>query len=93
MSRLSGSEIKSKLTGLNGWVFKDNAITKIFTFSAYMEGIKFVNKLANKAEAANHHPDLVIGWCRVEVAFTSHDQGGVTEKCLQKAIETDAIKL
>ena len=93
MSRLTGSEIKSKLTGLNGWVFKDNAITKIFTFSAYMVGIKFVNKLANKAEAANHHPDLVIGWCRVEVAFTSHDQGGVTEKCLQMAIETDAIKL
>ena len=93
MSRLSGSEIKSRLTELNGWVFKDNAIIKIFTFSAYMDGIKFVNKLADKAEAANHHPDLVIGWCRVEVAFTSHDQGGVTEKCLQMAIETDAVKL
>ena len=49
-------------------------------------------KVAEKAETADHHPDIVIGWCRVEVSFTSHDKGGVTEKCLYMAKETDKIK-
>ena len=89
MSRLSGSEIKSKLTGLNGWVFKDNAIKKIFTFSAYMDGIDFVQKIAKLAEIHNHHPDIIIGWCRVDINITSHDKGGVTTNCINLATAID----
>ena len=50
-----------------------------------MDGIKFVNILAEKAEEVNHHPDLVVGWCEVSVSFTSHDQGGVTSACVEMA--------
>jgi len=92
VSRLPDSRIRSKLRELNGWEFDSNTIKKTFTFSRYMDGISFVMELAEKAEAADHHPDLVVGWCRIDVSFTSHDKGGVTDKCLYMAKETDKIK-
>ena len=92
MSRLPDSRIRSKLRELTDWEFESNTIRKTFTFSRYMDGISFVVELAEKAEATDHHPDLVVGWCRVDVSFTSHDKGGVTDKCLYMAKETDKIK-
>jgi 4a-hydroxytetrahydrobiopterin dehydratase len=85
MSRLSVTEIQEKLSALNEWEFKDNTIRKTFTFETYMESIAFINRLAEIAEEANHHPDMVVGWCRIDVAFTSHDQGGVTLACIEMA--------
>ncbi len=85
MSRLSVTEIQEKLSALNEWEFKDNTIRKTFTFETYMESIAFINRLAKIAEEANHHPDMVVGWCRIDVAFTSHDQGGVTLACIEMA--------
>ena len=85
MSRLSVTEIQEKLSTLNEWEFKDNTIRKTFTFETYMESIGFINRLAEIAEEANHHPDMLVGWCRIDVAFTSHDQGGVTLACIEMA--------
>ena len=85
MSRLSVTEIQEKLSTLNEWEFKVNTIRKTFTFETYMESIGFINRLAEIAEEANHHPDMVVGWCRIDVAFTSHDQGGVTLACIEMA--------
>ena len=85
MSRLSVTEIQEKLSALNEWEFKDNTIRKTFTFETYMESIAFINRLAEKAEEDNHHPDMVVGWCKIDVAFTSHDQGGVTLACIEMA--------
>ena len=89
MSRLSVTEIQEKLSALNEWEFKDNTIRKTFTFETYMESIGFINRLAEIAEEANHHPDMVVGWCRVDVAFTSHDQGGVTAACIEMATKAN----
>ena len=91
MSRLSGIEIQDALSGLDGWEFKDNAIRKTFTFETYMESIAFINRLAEKAEEANHHPDMVVGWCKIDVAFTSHDQGGVTLACIEMAKKAESV--
>ena len=91
MSLLFEQEIKSALGNLIGWTYDNNAIRKTYTFDTYMDGINFINRLADKAEENNHHPDMVVGWCRVDVAFTSHDQGGVTFACTEMAQATDAI--
>lgn len=85
MSCLSNSDIQYAISDLNGWEFKNNAIHKIFTFESYLNSIAFINRLAEIAEEANHHPDMVVGWCRIDVAFTSHDQGGVTLACIEMA--------
>ena len=56
-----------------------------------MDGIKFVNEMAELAEANNHHPDITIGWCKVDVTISSHDMGGVTTKCVNLATGIDLI--
>ncbi len=91
MSRLTDIEIHDAIRGLDGWEFKDNAIRKTFTFESYIDSIGFINQLAEKAEEANHHPDMVVGWCRIELAFTSHDQGGVTSACMEMAKQAESV--
>ncbi len=85
MSKLSEQEILNALTRLDGWEFKNNAIRKTMTFDCYMDSIAFINRLAEIAEEKNHHPDMVVGWCKIDVAFTSHDQSGVTTACIDMA--------
>ena len=50
-----------------------------------------MNKVGNIAEVENHHPDMIVGWCKVGITFTSHDQGGVTAACIKMAKQTDSI--
>ena len=87
---ISPDEINKSLLN-KGWVYKDKKISKSFNFDQYMDGIKIVNKVASLSETNNHHPDIQIGWCRVDVAISSHDMGGVTTKCVNLAIGIDLI--
>ena len=45
-------------------------LKKEYIFGSYMESIRFINLLAEKAEKNNHHPDLVVGWRKIDVTFT-----------------------
>ncbi|MCH2446554.1 MAG: 4a-hydroxytetrahydrobiopterin dehydratase [Candidatus Marinimicrobia bacterium] len=91
MGRLEQKKIDRALQELPGWSFGDNSLVKECTFEAYMDGITFVNRLAEKAEEHDHHPDLEIGWCRVEITFTSHDSGGVTERDVKMAKVVESL--
>ena len=51
----------------------------------------YINLVAEKAEENNHHPDLVVGWCKISLVFTSHDLGGVTQLCIKMAKEAEKI--
>ena len=62
------------------WNEKDNTITKTFEFSSYLDGIDFVNDVANLSEQENHHPDITVGYCKVTKSLTTHDAGSLTEK-------------
>jgi 4a-hydroxytetrahydrobiopterin dehydratase len=53
--------------------------------------MRFVNRLAEAAEAANHHPDLFISWNKVTVSLSTHSEGGVTERDLSLAGEADRL--
>ena len=87
---ISPDEIKKSLSN-KGWEYVDKKISKTFDFNTYMEGIEFVIKIADLAEKNNHHPDITIGWCRVDVSISSHDMGGVTTKCVNLATGIDLI--
>ena len=87
---ISPDEINKSLSN-KGWVYADKKISKTFNFDQYMDGMKFVNKIAELAEVNNHHPDITIGWCRVDVTISSHNMGGVTTKCVNLAIGIDLI--
>jgi len=90
MALLTDSEIQSNLDLMEGWSFVNSSISKEFLFDSYMDGIEFVNELAKVSEKNNHHPDLIVSWCKVNVTFTSHELGGVSSECINmaKALET-----
>ena len=85
------SDINKRLSNLKGWTFKNGLISKEYSFDKYMDGIQFVNTVATKAEELNHHPDIILGYCKVTVSLTSHDEGGVTEKCILLAKNLERI--
>ena len=91
MTLISTSIIKKHLVVLNKWKHKNNSLSRKYKFQSYMDGISFVMDLAKLSEKKNHHPDIIIGWCTVEVKFTSHDLGGVSEKCLELSKLSDEL--
>ena len=75
------------------WNEIDNTITKSFEFNSYLDGIDFVNAVANVAEQENHHPDISIGYCKVTISLTTHDAGKTTEKDYKLAKLIDDISI
>ena len=73
------------------WNEKDNTITKTFEFSSYLDGIDFVNEVANLSEQENHHPDITVGYCKVTISLTTHDAGSITEKDYKLAKLIDCL--
>ena len=90
-SKIASETLNLEIENLPKWNYLENTITKDYSFDTYLSGIDFVNKLALIAEENNHHPDLSIGWCKVSVTFTSHDQGGVTDDCIKMAKLSEAL--
>mgnify|MGYP003309638964 FL=1 len=89
---LSKIQIETSLAELNNWQYGNKKINKVFTFSSYMESIDFINSVAKKAEEVNHHPDLTVGYCKINIEITSHDLGGVTTGCIDLAKSIESIK-
>jgi 4a-hydroxytetrahydrobiopterin dehydratase len=75
---LSESAIQQALTTLPGWRVEGRELVKEFQFPSYLAGIEFVNKVAQLAEAMNHHPDLHVGWRKVTMRLSTHSVGGLT---------------
>ena len=80
MAKLSADQIAEKLKALSGWEYKNNAISKTFKFKEFLHGIEFVQKIAEIAEAADHHPDITINYTRVTFSCSTHSEGGVSDK-------------
>ena len=92
MATLSEEEVRQALRQLPGWRSEGAAIVKEFTFDGgFMGSVGYVNRLAEAAEAADHHPDLTISWNTVTVSWSTHSQGGVTENDLKMAAEADRL--
>ncbi len=80
MPLLTDSQIEDALRALPGWARDGNAIVRQFTFGSFPEAVAFVNRLVPHAEAADHHPDLLVSYRRVTVRWSTHSDGGITEK-------------
>ena len=87
---ISPDEINKSLAN-KGWEYANKKISKSYTFDTYMDGIKFVQQIAVFAERINHHPDILIGWCQVNITISSHNMGGVTTNCVNLATGIDLI--
>jgi 4a-hydroxytetrahydrobiopterin dehydratase len=89
MSLLSRDQIEQRLRALDGWRVERDAIVKQFTFPGFPGAVAFVDRLVPGAEAADHHPDVTINYRRVTLAYSTHSEGGLTEKDFEGAQMAD----
>jgi 4a-hydroxytetrahydrobiopterin dehydratase len=87
--KLSRSDAEQRIKTLTGWTLDGDAIRKQYTFKDFLEAIAFVNRLAPAAEAADHHPDILINYKRVTLTYSTHSEGGLTEKDFAGAAAAD----
>lgn len=87
---LSDIEIQRELGSLPGWARRGNALIKTYTFPTFPAGIDWVRRVADVAEAMNHHPDIDIRYTKVTLTLSTHDSGGITTKDITLARRIDA---
>ena len=68
-----------------------DALVKTFTFESFPDAIAYVTRLAFDAQEADHHPDLTISYKKVTVTWSTHSEGGVTDKDFEGAKQSDRI--
>jgi 4a-hydroxytetrahydrobiopterin dehydratase len=78
MNPLSDTEITHRLASLPGWERDGSRIRRTFSFDDFKGSMAFVNRVAELAEAADHHPDIDIRYSKVTLTLSTHDAGGLT---------------
>jgi 4a-hydroxytetrahydrobiopterin dehydratase len=73
------------------WEERDGALVREFELPSFRAAIEFVVRLADIAEAADHHPDIDVRYRRVTVRWTTHSAGGITDKDHELAERTSAL--
>ena len=89
MSTLTSAEAADRLRTLNGWQLEGHRITKQYIFDGFPAAVAFVTRLVAGAEAADHHPDIAINYRRVTLSYSTHSEGGLTEKDFAGAMAAD----
>jgi len=89
--KLSSEEIDRRMNTLSGWTREGEAIRKQFTFDGFPQAVAFVNQLVPEAEAADHHPDILINYRRVTLTYSTHSEGGLTAKDFEGAAMAERV--
>jgi 4a-hydroxytetrahydrobiopterin dehydratase len=88
---LNEDEIDARLKRLQ-WEQEGDEIVREWRFEDFSEAIEFVNRVAEVAEDANHHPDILVhGWNKVKLSLTNHSAGGLTAVDFDMAGRFDQI--
>lgn len=92
MPIVSDADRDAALATLEGWALVNDgkAIAKRYVFGNFVQAFGFITKCALEAEKADHHPEWSNVYKTVEVALTTHDAGGLTEKDIALAKAFDA---
>jgi 4a-hydroxytetrahydrobiopterin dehydratase len=89
--KLSRADAEQRVKGVSGWTLYGDEIRKQYTFKNFLEAVAFVNRLAPDAEAADHHPDILINYKRVTLTYSTHSEGGLTDKDFAGAATADRL--
>ena len=77
---------------MSDWREEDGALVRDLQFKDFAGAMAFVNRVAEAAETANHHPDILVhGWNKVRLTLTTHSEGRLTDNDRAMAERIDAI--
>jgi 4a-hydroxytetrahydrobiopterin dehydratase len=89
---LSDAEVQAHLADLEGWHLDAGAIEREWKLDDFAAAIAFVDRVAELAEQANHHPDILLhGWNKVRLTLSTHSEGGLTNSDFALAARIDGL--
>ena len=89
--KLDDDVISSNISQLTDWQYNNGVISKKFNFANYDETMKFTNKVADIANAINHHPDMNVSFKSCTVVYTTHAVGGISILDFISAARLDSL--
>ena len=89
--QIPAPELPDHLARCPGWSLEGKEIVHTFSFESFPEAIRFVDRVAELAEKACHHPDIDIRYSRVTLRLTTHSRGGLTVADFDLASEIDKL--
>jgi 4a-hydroxytetrahydrobiopterin dehydratase len=92
MKKMSDAQVQAALKDVPDWSEVSGAIQRTFQFANFVEAMDFVNKVAQAAEADQHHPDILVRYDKVTLTLSTHDAGGITKKDFALAKKCDAFR-
>lgn len=91
MAALSADQITQRLSEVPEWKAQGGALFRAFSFADFVAAMLFVNRVAEAAEAAGHHPDIDIRYNKVMLNLSTHDAGGITNKDFELAAKFNRL--
>jgi 4a-hydroxytetrahydrobiopterin dehydratase len=91
MEKMTDAQVQDAMKSVPDWAETGGAIQRTFQFKDFVEAMKFVNKVAEQAEADQHHPDILIRWNKVTLTLSTHDASGITDKDFALATKSDGF--
>ncbi len=90
-AKLTDDQIEAALKAVPEWGEVGGAIQRTYPFKDFASSMKFVERVAQIAEADQHHPDILIRYNKVTLTLSTHDAGGITSKDFALAGKCDAL--
>jgi len=91
MPPLTPQQAQNRLASLPEWRIESGELTRTFVFKDFVAAMGFVNRIAEAAEAAGHHPDIDIRYSKVRLNLVTHDAGGLTAKDFDLAAKASSL--
>lgn len=88
---LTDDAVAAQLGVLPAWARDGRRIHRRYAFADYWETVAFVNAIAWVIHREDHHPELVVGYDRVDARFDTHSVGGLSENDFICAAKCDAV--
>lgn len=91
MKKLTAKQVTERLAHLPEWSRLGDSIQRTYDFPDFIRSMAFVNRVAERAEAVQHHPDILVRYGKVTLTLSTHDAGGLTAKDFDLAGECEAF--
>lgn len=83
--------VEAWLAANPGWSREGDALVRAYKLADFGAALALAVRLGLVAEKRDHHPDILLGWGKARVLWTTHDAGGITQLDLDLAKATDAL--
>ena len=90
--RLDDTAIEARLSALPDWARSGDELQRTFACGDFLKAMAFVNAVAEAAETACHHPDILVRYSKVTLSLSTHDAGGLTDKDFDLAAVCDGLR-